>query len=106
MLQEKDSVLASEKYLLLEKEITGKPECDLYLARVEIKKEHYQNAIKYLETYLLHDPSNIIGNNTLVLLYIETDQYDKAKTHARLMQEKDIEISGKALQELRSRNLL
>jgi tetratricopeptide (TPR) repeat protein len=106
MLQEKDSVLASEKYLLTEKQLSGKPECDLYLARVEMMKQNYSKAISYLESFLPHDPSNDVANNTLVLLYLETDQYDKARAHYNLMNKKGYEVKDKTREELHRQKVI
>lgn len=85
MLQNKDSFLASEKYLLAEKSITNCYECDLYLAQVAMKKKDPKGAIFYLQSYLATDSTDKTANDNLLLLYLDTDQDDKAKTHAQRM---------------------
>jgi 4-amino-4-deoxy-L-arabinose transferase-like glycosyltransferase len=87
MLQRKDSVLASEKYLLEEKRISNYFKCDFYLARVAMEKRDFNGAVGYLQSYLQKDPTNGMGNNNLLLLYIETKQLDAAKGHIRRMKQ-------------------
>jgi 4-amino-4-deoxy-L-arabinose transferase-like glycosyltransferase len=82
MLQRKDSVLASEQYLLAEKKISDYIQCDFYLARVAIEKRDPISAIGHLQQYLKRDRNNPMANNNLLLLYTETNQPDKAKQQA------------------------
>jgi tetratricopeptide (TPR) repeat protein len=92
MLQRKDSVLASEKYLLAEKQISNYFKCDFYLARVAMEKHDMKGAIGYLQTYLKHDPANGMANNNLLLLYIDTGQREAAKAQARHMMQLGMEV--------------
>jgi len=85
MLQRKDSVLASEQYLLAEKKISDYIQCDFYLARVSIEKRDPNGAIGHLQQYLKRDRNNPMANNNLLLLYTETNQPDKAKQQALSM---------------------
>ena len=88
MLQKKDSVLASEPYLLKEKQISNYYECDFYLARVAIMKSDTTGAINYLKTYLEKDSNNPQANNNLLLMYFSRGQYALAKTQAAKMKDK------------------
>lgn len=85
MLQRKDSVLASEQYLLQEKKISNYIQCDFYLARVAMEKRDPNNAISHLQQFLNRDKYNPMANNNLLLLYVETNQADKAKQQAQQM---------------------
>lgn len=85
MLQRKDSVLASEPYLLQEKKISDYIQCDFYLARVAMEKRDPNAAITHLQRYLNRDKYNPMANNNLLLLYVETNQADKAKQQAQQM---------------------
>ncbi len=87
MLQTKDSVLQSEKYLMAEKQISDYYECDFYLARVAMEKRDLNAAIAYLESYLKKDPNNHIANQNLFLLYRDTNQKEKAEAQAKRMQQ-------------------
>ena len=98
MLQDKDSVLASEKYLLAEKEITNYYKCDFYLARVAIERKELPKAITYLETYLKNDRKNDMANNNLLLLYLDTDQDEKAKQQAMSMRDNGLNVPKAVLQ--------
>lgn len=92
MLQKKDSVLASEPYLLEEKKISDYVLCDFYLARVAMERRDIPAAIKYLQTYLKRDPGNAMANNNLVLLYMDTNQRDMAKAHVTAMRQRGIPV--------------
>lgn len=87
MLQKQDSVQQSEKYLLAEKNNSGYYECDFYLARVAMERKDFAGAITYLQTYLKTDKTNDIANNNLLLLYMDTQQPEKAKEHVKHMQQ-------------------
>ncbi len=92
MLQKQDSVMQSEKYLLTEKNTSGYYECDFYLARVAMEKKDFPAAINYLVTYIKTDVANKIANTNLLLLYLDTNQPEKAKDHAKSMITKGIEV--------------
>lgn len=100
MLQKKDSVLASEPYLLREKKITNFFECDFYLTRVAVEKKDMQGAIGYLTVYLTKNPQNPQANNNLLLLYMNTNQPDKAREQAHHMQQLGMPVPGDALKQL------
>lgn len=85
MLQRKDSVLASEPYLLQEKKISDYIQCDFYLARVAMEKRDPNAAITHLQRYLNRDKYNPMANNNLLLLFVETNQAEKAKQQAQQM---------------------
>jgi tetratricopeptide (TPR) repeat protein len=85
MLQRKDSVLASEQYLLEEKKISDYIQCDFYLARVAMEKRDPNAAILHLQRYLNRDKYNPMANNNLLLLYVETNQAERAKQQAQQM---------------------
>ncbi len=100
MLQKKDSVLASEPYLLKEKQISNYYECDFYLARVAMEKKDLNGAIKYLQDYLKADPTNKIANTNLLLLYIDTKQPEQARAQVKAMKDKGVEVPQPLLQQL------
>lgn len=77
-LQEKGEIAASEKYLLIEKEITNYPKCDLLLARVARQKEDYKAAIRYTTAYLDRAHNDTAANLNLLILYMENDEYANA----------------------------
>ena len=92
MLQTEDSVLQSEKYLLAEKKISDYVECDFYLAHVALERKDLNAAIGYLESYLKRVPGNKPAHNNLLLLYMQTQQADKAKAEAREMLQHGMEV--------------
>ena len=97
-LQAKDSIPESERYLLAEKKKTGYYECDFYLARVAMQKKDYKGAISYLETYIKSDKTNKAANDNLLLLYLDTDQDDKAKAHAQHMKDMGLDVPKAVLE--------
>ncbi len=100
MLQKKDSVAASEKYLLAEKGISDYYQCDFLLARVDMERKDFNGAIVYLLTYLKRDPKNGMANNNLLLLYIQTQQPDKAREHIKQMQHLGLEVPVSLMHQL------
>ncbi len=92
MLQKQDSVMQSEQYLLTEKNTSGYYECDFYLARVAMEKKDFPAAISYLVTYIKTDVANKIANTNLLLLYLDTNQPEKAKEHVKSMITKGVEV--------------
>lgn len=100
MLQKKDSVLASEPYLLAEKNGSGYYQCDFYLARVAMEKKDLNGAIAYLLAYLEKDPANAMAHNNLLLLYADTHQQDKAKAHVQQMQAMGLAVPRELLQKI------
>ena len=100
MLQKHDSVAASEKYLLAEKKNSDYYQCDFLLARVDMERKDFSGAINYLVTYLKRDSKNTMANNNLLLLYIQTQQPDKAKTQIRQMQQIGLQVPPAVLHQL------
>ncbi len=100
MLQKKDSVQQSEPYLLAEKQISNYYECDFYLARVAMERNDPNGAIGYLQSYLRKDTENKMANTNLLLLYMDTQQKDKAAIQVKQMQQMGIEVPGVILQQL------
>ncbi len=100
MLQKEDSVQASEKYLLTEKNTSGYYECDFYLARVSMEQKDFAGAINYLVTYLKTDTQNKIANNNLLLLYIDTNQPANAIALAKQMQRSGLDVPAQLRQRL------
>lgn len=85
MLQEKGDILGSEKYLLIEKEVTGYSRADLLLSRVERKKENYDKAISYVHSYLHKEPVDTMGNLNLLILHMEADHDNDARKQEHFM---------------------
>jgi len=100
MLQKHDSVAASEKYLLAEKKNSDYYLCDFLLARVAMEKKDYNGATNYLATYLKKDPKNSMANNNLLLLYMQTQQPDKARAQVRQMQQIGMQVPPTVLHQL------
>ena len=96
----KDSVAASEKYLLAEKQVSDYYKCDFLLARVAMQRNDLNGAANYLQTYLKRDPTNTMANNNLLLLYAQTGQADKAKAHVKQMQQLGLEVPPGILKQL------
>ncbi len=96
-LQNKDSVQASEPYLLAEQKITGYYKCDFYLARVAIERKDYNAAIAHLERYLQTEKNDTIANNNLLLLYLDADHDDKAKEQAKRMKDMGLPVQQAVL---------
>lgn len=92
MLQMKDSVLASEPYLLREKSISNFPEVDFHLARVAIMKGDTNGAISYLEAYLEKNPDNEPAHNNLLVTYLGKKEFDKARKHAEQMRRNGLKV--------------
>jgi protein O-mannosyl-transferase len=92
MLQKKDSVLASEPFLLKEKEISDYVKCDFYLARVAMEKGNREGAIAYLERFLSRDRYNDMAHTNLMLIYLEAGQTEKAKNHAAAMKRMGMDV--------------
>ncbi len=86
MLQKRDSVLASEPYLLKEKKVSDYYECDFYLARVAMMKGDTVGSMNYLKTYLKKDITNPQANTNLLLMYFTTGRLAEAKALASQMQ--------------------
>lgn len=98
MLQSQDSVLASEKHLLREKQISDYYECDFYLARVAITKQDTAGAAQYLERYLTRDSLNPMGNNNLLLIYLQAKNKEKAGRQIEAMRRRAIPLPPDVMQ--------
>lgn len=104
MLQNEDSVLASEPYFLTEKKISDYYQCDFYLSRIALEKKDLPAGIQYMERYLTRDPENPQGNNNLLLLYIDTHQKEKALAQAKKMQEIGLTVPPELFQRINGMN--
>lgn len=100
MLQKKDSVLASEPYLLAEKQVSDYYQCDFYLARVYMTKGDKPNAMASLERFITRDTHNPMAHNNLLLLYMEAQQLDKARALVRSMRLKGMEVPAQVAAQL------
>lgn len=78
MLQQHDSILASERFFMKEMKKTDYYMCYFHLARVAFEKGDKPSAINYLETFLSRVPDDPQANNNLLLLYMETGETQKA----------------------------
>ena len=92
MLQKEDSVAQSEKYLLAEKSISNFYKVDFMLARVAMERKDYAAAITDLENAQKREPGNTMAKNNLLLLYLQTNQRDKAIGEAKLMQQTGVAV--------------
>ncbi|MBA2408132.1 MAG: glycosyltransferase family 39 protein [Chitinophagales bacterium] len=100
MMLDKDSIEAAEKYFLKEVNKSEYYECYFHLARIAFLKERWDEAISYLIKYLSTNPADSQANNNLLLLYMQTNQIEKAKTQMQRMQQMGIEVPAEALQRL------
>ncbi len=96
----KDSVAASEKYLLAEKKVSDYYKCDFLLARVYMERNDINSAATALQSYLKRDPANQMANNNLLLLYFQTAQAEKAKAHVKHMQQIGLVVPPGILKQL------
>ncbi len=100
MLQKEDSVMASEKYLLTERNTSGYFESHFYLARVDMEKKDFSGAISQLDSFLVFTPDNEMANNNLLLLYLQTQQTAKAKEQVKHMRQFGLKVPPQILQQL------
>ncbi len=102
MLQKKDSVLASEPYLLAEKNTSGYYECDFYLARVAMMKHDTIGSMNYLKNFITKVPTSPQANNNLLLMYYTRGQIAEAKALAAKMQTLGLTVPPELMQRLNS----
>jgi tetratricopeptide (TPR) repeat protein len=91
-LQRKDSVLASEPYLLAEKQISDYVKCDFYMARVQMEKGNRDGAIASLERYLSRDRFDAPAHNNLLLMLLDAGQTEKARAHITEMRQNGMSV--------------
>jgi hypothetical protein len=103
MLQNQDSLLASEPHFLREKKKSGYYECDFYLAKIAFYKKDFKAAATYLETYVKADPTHDMANKNLLLLYV-TELKDKQKALAQIkrMEANHIMVNQELKQQINS----
>ncbi|MBK9732717.1 MAG: glycosyltransferase family 39 protein [Chitinophagaceae bacterium] len=101
MVLDQDSVIEAEKYFLKEIKKSDYYECYFHLARIAFTKNDFNQAIEYLHTFLARSPDDPQGNNNLLLLYMQTNQTEKAKNQLQKMQQLGLEIPPEALQLLK-----
>ena len=104
MLQNEDSIQASEKYLLKEKQVSNYYECDFYLARVALEKKppNTEAAATYLQNFLAKDSLSDVGNNNLLVLYIQTGEKAKASAHIKRMQSNGLTVNNDIINKVNS----
>jgi tetratricopeptide (TPR) repeat protein len=100
MLQKKDSVQASEPFLLEEKKISDYVMCDFYLARVAMEKQDMSGAISYLQAFLKRDKYNPMANNNLLLLLLQMQRIDEAKLQAANMKQLGMNVPAEVTRQL------
>lgn len=88
----KGDLLGSEKYFLEEIKRTDYYKCYSHLGQIAFQKQDPTQAIEYLEKYIAVDTQDAEMNNNLLMLYFQTNQMDKARTHAQNMQRKRLLI--------------
>lgn len=102
MLQQQDSLLQSEPYLLKEKKNSDYYECDFYLAKVAYTKKNLPQAIHYLQAYLQRDSFNQMANNNLLLMLMETGQKQTATIQAYTMQRRGMPVPPVTMQQIQN----
>ena len=88
----KGNLLESEKYFLEEIKRTDYYKCYSHLGQIAFQQKDPARAIEYLEKYIAVDALDAEMNNNLLMLYFQTNQLDKARTHAQNMQRKGLSI--------------
>mgnify|MGYP000592347516 CR=1 FL=1 len=88
----KGQLLESEKYFLEEVERTDYYKCYSHLGQIAFQKQDPMKAIEYLEKYIAVEAREAEMNNNLLMLYFQTNQMDKARTHAQNMQRRRLTI--------------
>lgn len=101
MVLDQDSLAAAEKYFLKEIKKSDYYECYFHLARIAFAKNDFDKAIGYLTTFLTKSPEDPQGNNNLLLLYLQTNQLEKAKIQLQRMQQLGLEIPPEAVERLK-----
>jgi tetratricopeptide (TPR) repeat protein len=101
MMLDKDSVDAAEKFFQKEIKKSDYYECYFHLARIAFIRNNFDQAITYLTSYLSRSPGDPQANNNLLLLYLQTNQLDKARTQMASMQQMGLEIPAEAQQRLK-----
>ncbi len=80
MYVDRDSFLLAEKFLLDELRGSAYFETYFYLSRVAFEKKNATQSIVYMEEYLKRDPANPQAVNNYLLMLLQTNQKDKART--------------------------
>jgi protein O-mannosyl-transferase len=100
LLQSNGSILSSEEYFLRELKISDYFQCYFHLARVAFEKNDKRAAAHYLEAYLGRNPSEEQANYNLLLLYLDTNQRDKALGQAQRMNKLALQVPKEAIDRL------
>lgn len=88
----KGQLLESEEYFLEEIKRTDYYKCYSHLGQIAFQKQDPMKAIEYLEKYIAVEAREAEMNNNLLMLYFQTNQMDKARTHAQNMQRRRLTI--------------
>lgn len=88
----KGQLLESEEYFLEEIKRTDYYKCYSHLGQIAFQKQDPMKAIEYLEKYIAVEAREAEMNNNLLMLYFQTNQMDKARTHAQNMQRRRLII--------------
>lgn len=97
MLENQDSVLQSEPYFLKENKISDYYEVDFHLAHVAITKGDTIGAQRYMERYVSRDSLNPMGNNNLLVIYLQRKDKEKAGQQINAMQRRGIPVASDAI---------
>ena len=100
MLCDHDSTAKAEPYLRKELRLTGFNDVNFLMAHVVFNKNEFDSAIYYLKTYLAADPSNLQGNNNLLMLYLQTGKKREAREQAARMQQQGLSVSNDLLKQI------
>lgn len=92
MYIDKDSVLIAENYFLKELKISGYYESNFHLSRVAFEKRQFDQSVKYMETYLQHDPLNQQAINNYLLLLFQVNDLPKARAFIKHKQMEGVVI--------------
>lgn len=101
MMLDKDSIDAAEKFFQKEIRKSDYYECYFHLARIAFIRNDFNQAITDLTAYLSRSPGDPQANNNLLLLYLQTNQLDKARIQMASMEQMGMEIPYEAQQRLK-----
>lgn len=92
LLVTEGKLLESEPYFLAEIKNSDYYKCYSPLAEIAFKKQDPNAAIQYLEKYLAVDGADVEMNNNLLMLYLQSNQLEKARDQAAKMRLRGLTI--------------
>lgn len=97
----KGALMQSEPFFRKELQKSGYYVCHLHLARIEFEKKNKPAAISHLEQYIAAVPDDEPANNNLMMMYYETGDSVKLKSHVARMQNLGMKVPAVIAEKLR-----